>query len=291
MKKIILTLVLLFFLLDISQAQYSKNRWRKYRYELYGGLGTAHFFGELGGANSDGTHFVKDINFSETQPVISLGLRYRLFKNLYVKGAFTYAMLSGDDNDTEWKARKFRNLNFKTDVFELGGFVEYAFYSASYPVFRSAPYCRRKIQTVNFYAFTGLVGFYFNPKGLNPNTKSWVALRPLKTEGQGVFDGRKEYSLFQVAIPLGLGFTISLNKYWSIGCELSARHTFTDYIDDVSTTYVPKDVLDKIDKGSAVMSDKRARPNYKGQRGNPDHNDAYIFLSLSLYKKIRTKRR
>lgn len=57
-----------------------------------------------------------------------------------------------------------------------------------------------------------------------------VKLRPLQTEG-------KAYSPIGVAIPFGLGFRYKLAKNWDLAFEVGWRYTFTDYLDDVSSTY------------------------------------------------------
>ena len=74
----------------------------------------------------------------------------------------------------------------------------------------------------------------------NPDYYSqWIDLQPLGTEGQGTtaYPDRKKYSRTQIAIPMGGGVKISLNDNLNIAFSFSARKTYTDYLDDVSTTY------------------------------------------------------
>ena len=92
------------------------------------------------------------------------------------------------------------------------------------------------------YVTAGVAGFYYNPKSVAPDG-SLVALRPLKTEGQGLPNGADEYGKFSVAIPVGFGVRKSLNRTIGIKLELTHRFTFTDYIDDVSTNYYSTSVL------------------------------------------------
>ena len=60
-----------------------------------------------------------------------------------------------------------------------------------------------------------------------------------RTEGQGTtsFQNRKPYSLTQLSIPFGGGVKIGVSDDFNIIIEYGLRKTFTDYIDDVSTTY------------------------------------------------------
>ena len=79
----------------------------------------------------------------------------------------------------------------------------------------------------------------------------WVSLRDLGTEGQ-FFDAdtreqysnlySKEppnpYSKFQIVLPVGIGARYKLTNNLDISMEVGYRHTFTDYLDDVSGEYV-----------------------------------------------------
>src|SRR6185295_10199877 len=85
------------------------------------------------------------------------------------------------------------------------------------------------------YGFAGIGVFYFNPKTVYRGKV--YDLRSLLTEGQGIVPGRGKYSLIQPCIPLGVGFKYTIDRKWGLGLELGLRKTFTDYIDDVSTTY------------------------------------------------------
>ncbi|RYZ40707.1 MAG: gliding motility-associated C-terminal domain-containing protein, partial [Sphingobacteriales bacterium] len=67
-----------------------------------------------------------------------------------------------------------------------------------------------------------------------------VFLRPLGTEGQGHpnYPDRKPYSSMGICIPLTVGFKYNLSPSMNFFAEAGYRYTNTDYIDDVSTTYV-----------------------------------------------------
>src|SRR6185295_9077554 len=64
-------------------------------------------------------------------------------------------------------------------------------------------------------------------------------------EGQGIAGyQRSPYALTQFAIPLGGGVKYALTSNIHTGLEIGIRKLFTDYLDDVSTTYAdPNDLL------------------------------------------------
>ena len=47
-----------------------------------------------------------------------------------------------------------------------------------------------------------------------------------------------EYSLSAISIPFGIGVKYALSDKINLGLEMGARRTFTDFLDDVSGTYV-----------------------------------------------------
>ncbi len=268
-------------------------------------LGASNFLGELGGANQIGTHFVKDFEFSMTRPSAALGYRYKFNKRMAVKCGLYYQLLSGADKTTEEPYRKNRNLSFRSNIFELSSQVELYFT-------KEAVGHRYKIKSVkgmrnyNFqsYLFLGVGAFYFNPKANYKGT--WVALQPLGTEGQGL-NGKAKYSRISICIPYGLGFKNAVNSDWTIGIEVGMRYTFTDYIDDVSTTYYDKDALlaahGAVGAYLADPSLHRMPPEFGGDapgngqttagniRGHSNHNDAYMFVNITATKKIYLHKR
>lgn len=71
-----------------------------------------------------------------------------------------------------------------------------------------------------------------------------------------------EYSNVQMAIPFGGGFKYIVNPRWYVAIEFGVRKTFFDYLDNVS------DFKDQTQK------------NYR--YGNPNDNDNYYFLGITL---------
>jgi hypothetical protein len=98
-------------------------------------------------------------------------------------------------------------------------------------------------------------------------TKRFVRFTPYLFGGLALFgiagnaEKTAEYSNVQASIPFGGGVKYVLNPKWYLSLEFGIRKTWTDYLDNVSG------------------GDLR----YKNfQYGNPNDNDAYYFLGISL---------
>jgi hypothetical protein len=154
---------------------------------------------------------------------------------------------------------------------------------------------------IQTYGFLGVGGFYYNPKSIRAGV--WHSLRPLRTEGQGIKPGTKEYSKISICVPMGMGLKYAVNRRWNIGLEYGLRLTFTDYIDDVSTVYVDPALLQAaFDPQTAVIATYFAQPGgydisaadnggvdptgVGQQRGESKYNDAYMFMTVTVNYKI-----
>ncbi len=298
------------FLLIILLPMFSQaQRWKRMRYEIVAAAGTTNFLGELGGANQIGTNYYKDLEMAATRYVLNLGMRYKLSQSTAVKVGFSYGRLRGDDKWTQEPYRNNRNLNFKSPIVELSAQYEFSWMKETigsrYKV-RRVRGRGKKGSDLYVYGFFGIAGYYFNPKAQYNGT--WTALAPLNTEGQTLVSTRQDYSRFQFAIPLGVGLKYSLNKTSSIGIEYGIRKVFTDYIDDVSTTYYDKNELSQnFGDASAQLSDPALTGNggtggapgpFGGcqtcagqQRGDPRDLDHYMFFLITYNYKLKTTRK
>ena len=110
-------------------------------------------------------------------------------------------------------------------------------------------------------------------------------LQELGTEGQDISE---EYFLVSGGITLGAGFKYDLSSDVTFAVEFTTRRVFTDYIDDVSSTYPDKARLNVVRGPQAVALSDRSLVDGIGiegrQRGNSSDNDRYTFLSLSFTK-------
>ncbi len=257
-------------------------------------FGPSNFLGDLGGNVGKGTTFIKDNNFPETK--VMFGGHLSIYpRDWYgIRIDMNFGSLAGDDAIIKGKggaeeARRVRNLSFKTNIFET--FVAGEFYPTTF--LEDDP--SDVFHKIRPYGVLGVGVFHFNPQGIDPATGQWVYLRPLHTEGEGFkdFPGRKEYSLWQLNIPMGVGIKYWLSENFSLGLEVIHRKTFTDYIDDVSTTYIdPQEFYNNLPVAQAALAARMAdksnisgvgRTNNPGdKRGDATHNDSYYSFGFKL---------
>jgi hypothetical protein len=141
----------------------------------------------------------------------------------------------------------------------------------------------------------GLGVFHFNPQGSlqQGGNEVWYNLRPLHTEGEGWVPGRKEYSLTQANIPMGAGIRYFLSEDINISFELIYRKLFTDYLDDVSTSYInPALFAQHLSPTQAALAEEISNKSAEGyntpgyvagdKRGTPSNNDAYFTFGFKL---------
>lgn len=242
--------------------------------------------GLFGGAS----YYLGDLNPGKQffMPRLAGGLVYRYNPGKrfawHIHGV--YGSVQADDARSTDEAQQLRNLSFRSQVIEFATILEFNFfnYEIGNP---STP--------ITPYIFGGISLFRFNPKA--DYFGEWVALQPLGTEGQGstVYASRKEYSLINGAFPFGFGVKFHALGRLGFSLEWGLRKTFTDYLDDVSTTYADPDVLFATQGLVAVELADRSLVNpgpinTNRQRGNETNRDWYSFAGLTITYKIQPKR-
>lgn len=148
------------------------------------------------------------------------------------------------------------------------------------------------------YLYGGLAVFHFNP-WTHDSRGVKTYLKPLSTEGQGLpqYPMQKPYNLTQLALPFGAGFKVAVTDGFAVGIEFSQRKTFTDYLDDVSSHYVDRDVL-LLAKGTKAVelsyredelpNGRPMFPAHGEQRGTPSEMDWYYFFGLTMELKLNS---
>jgi len=218
-----------------------------------------------------------------TNGAIGVTVNYELMEQFMVRGGFTYTIVGGADRFNSDDTLRARNLAFETKVAEFSLVGEYYFFNLY-------------DQKFSPYLFAGLAVYHFNPYAFN-GSKQKVFLKPLSTEGEGLpqYPDRKPYALTQPAIPFGGGVKYAINDNLRVGLELGMRKLFTDYFDDVSTTYVdPNDLLaergqlavDMSYRGDELPGGNPSYPSKGAQRGGSNHKDWYYFLGLHLTYRL-----
>lgn len=252
MKRIILIMLL-------GMMAYGLNAQKTLEFGLFGG--GAYYLGDM----NPGFHFLM------AKPAYGLVARYNLDTRWAVKLSAMQGEVAGDDRKTG--AVENRELYFNSQITDISAVVEFNFFNYWTGSTRNfvAP-----------YIFGGLGLFMFNPQA------DGVFLRDLGTEGQNVgFDGRSPYQTTQLAIPFGLGFKYSLNTRLGVAVEWGLRKTFTDYIDDVSTTYYLDGESINPSKPAEYYSDPTMDHQPYIARGNASTMDWYAFFGLSITYKFR----
>lgn len=287
------TLVLICVLFATSQKTFSQSiTLGNGKLEAGLAIGPLFFLGDLGGNHGIGTDNLKDVNFPLTK--ISKGL----FVNIYpaewlgFRVAVNHGVLEAYDNIIKDKGgaetfRKQRNLQFKSSMLEAYIATEI------YPTVFLERYDGLKGK-LRPYGIAGFGVMKFNPKGeyFDPSGRStWVELAPLHLEGQGFteYPDRKPYKLMSFEMPLGAGFKYYFQENKYVGFEVVHRKSFTDYVDDVSTTYIDANLFDKYLSPSDASMAKQLyyRQNFPNntntrpalgaeQRGDPEDNDSFF---------------
>jgi len=263
MKQLLLVLATILFLHAGAGAQSDYGVTQEAEYGL--SLGVAHYFGDLNNR--------ADLN----RPKIALGAFYMKEVNPYigVRLNLHYAQLGYSDQYSQNEFQRRRNLSFNTNIFEISlrGDFNFFQYNPSDPTHSFTP-----------YATLGLGAFSYNPYAYLNGTKYY--LRPLHTEGETFYKGRKEYGTMALCVPVGLGIKYAVTEKVNIRFEIAYRFTSTDYIDDVSSTYVG---IDKFPAGS-VAAQLQDRSFATGtpigvegfQRGFSKQKDAYAIAEFGI---------
>lgn len=225
-----------------------------------------------------GSYYIGDLNrfahFRGTQPAAGIIYRYNIHSRLSFRANFTYGNVIGDDALAKEELLRNRNLNFKSDIFELAAGVEFNYFpfQLGHERYKGTAYLLAEI---------GM--FRMNPKTMHNG--EWVYLQPLGTEGQGSdLSSRGRYNLYQVCIPLGVGCKLSLGRRVSLNFEYGIRKTFTDYLDDVrADAFInPDDLAAANGPLAAELSNKSLDGSRFGKRGTSATKDWYAFFGMMI---------
>ena len=252
--------IIVIFTLSLTCSLSAQRGW-----ETGAGIGVSHYFGDL---NSD-----NEIN--------ALGIAGRVFARYNFNNRIAWALglhygqISGTDQNSENNFENLRNLSFRSDVGDVTAHFEFNFLPYNHG-------SRDKFYTP--YLFGGFNVYYFNPQAEYEGVLH--DLRPLGTEGQFIGE---EYNTIDLGLTYGGGIKLSLSFEWSIELELSARYLFTDYLDDVSTSYPDYDDLEGL-RGELAVTLADRSPEVTEfpigetgrQRGNSTNNDFYTFLTFNV---------
>lgn len=247
---------------------------------LFAGIycpGQSYFTALEVGFSGGASQYFGDLNehygFQTVGPAGGIYARERLNSYIALKVESNFTQVGYNDSYNSDPYDKLRNLNFKSNIVEIAAQAEFNFFAFVTGVkgHRYTPY------------LTGGIGaFFFDPYTTYNGIKYY--LRPLGTEGQYAGYGDRRYSSSAICFPIGAGI-----KYWikggvNVSFEISDRLTTTDYLDDVSTTYVGAAAFANNPIAQALQD--RSPGQVLGipgkQRGNTSSKDQYLMALLSM---------
>ncbi len=279
MKKCFLTAIVIFSMFTTSvfaQGVYEQQG------EFGFTVGAAHYFGDL------------NTRAGLNRPKPAIGIFYtKQFNNyLGLRVSAHFAQLGYSDIYSKNTYQKSRNLSFNTDIFEVAAQGEFNFFRfiAGDPYYNFTP-----------FVTLGVGLFSFNPYAYLDSKK--VYLRPLGTEGQNIQYNdpatgkiRKPYSSMAVCFPIGAGIKYNFSNNVNLSFQITHRLTMTDYLDDVSSTYVGIDKfppLNGLPSTAGILQDRSFELGtpigVEGrQRGFNKQKDQYIIAEVGISFSIST---
>ena len=276
-------------------------------------IGTANYLGDIGGDDLTRRDFSADLHLDATRLSTHAFVRYRFNPFFAVRGLIGTCFIEDDDALSSNIPRVSRNAHFRNFVNEFSLRSEVTLFSR--PMITR--YTSKLRVGVSAYGIFGLTGVLHAPQAqldrnaaefhfergtitTNPNQfdyDEWYDLRTFGTE-------KSSYSNGAMAFPLGAGVSFVLNNSLRIGADFVWNLTTTDHLDDVSFTWANPDDLSDIgvvlsSPTSVVTAENAGLENpeaavgnfiYNGvtdaPRGNPDKNDTYGTLQVSVSKVV-----
>lgn len=256
-------------------------------------LGSMNSLTDLGGRSGIGRTFIKDLNIGFTHFAGGLYAGF-IYNNKYaLRIEATMSKYSGHDSVLRRVkapdialARYNRNLGVRSDIKEIALIGELHLLYIIKDIFGDYDPPR-----FSPYLLAGVGYFKFNPQ--NNIGDRWVDLHPLSTEGQGFkeYPDKLPYKLEQFNLPVGGGVKYDYSERLTIRGEFILRKLFTDYLDDLSTTYINPAVFANYLSGqqladALVLHDRQlipaTDPRGGSKRGTVTQNDSYFTFNLKV---------
>jgi len=251
--------------------------------------GVAHYFGDLNTRS----------HINRPKPAVGIFFKKQFNNYLGIRASAHYAQLGYSDIYSDNDFEKRRNLSFNSEIIEFavqGDFNFFKFVPGD-PDYSFTP-----------FVALGIGAFSFNPYAYNQDKK--IYLRPLGTEGQNIGytdpnngKERKTYSSMAVCFPISAGLKYNLAHNVNLSFQITHRLTMTDYLDDVSTTFIGIDKFPPLNgqpSTAGIMQDRSFETGTPigtegRQRGLSKQKDQYIMaevgisFSINSYKCPATK--
>jgi hypothetical protein len=219
MKRTVLTLLLLCFIVSFAEAQI----WKLKRYEITAGFGPSFFFGDIGGySQTKNLLGLRDITLKQTRFDFNASLKYRINQAINIRLSLTSGFLHATDIRGSNENRGFESSIL---IFEPAFIGEY--YIIKNKAENSYLFTKGKntglfgfIKSLDFYVFSGIGGLVYSVKGNS------------RLENFGINPGG-----FTTVIPVGVGSTLVYSPNFNFGVELNYRYSFSDHLDGYTSQY------------------------------------------------------
>lgn len=244
------------------------------------------------GVSVGGSQYFGDLNdsygFKTPYPAVGAFTRIHMNPYIAVRIGANLTRVSYNDKMSSNAFNKTRNLNFVSNIAEAAIFTEFNFFS-----FMTGQEKSRWTP----YLVGGAGVFYYNPYTTLNGRRYY--LRELGTEGQLAGYGDRGYTNISFMFPVGAGFKYWLRPGVNFGFEISNRLTMTDYMDDVSATYVGADKFSGtpgFEDPAFILQDRSGEVSNvplgrEGkQRGNSSSKDQYLLVTFNLSFQLQTYR-
>ena len=299
------------FCIALSQTTSAQNASRIYvepdGWSIGTDVGMTDLWGDVG-TKSILAHYT---NSKYTDKVCFMGGlfgRYTIHPALSVRMMFNYGVLYATDKwnydavkggglaeGSDAVQRYLRAQNVKDQTFESTVLLELT-------PFRLNPESKAAHRRGQLVLGAGIGLFHFTPYSTVGNSTQYVKIHDLDLEGQGWGgDYPKQFSLWQPAIPLMLGYRWDIGQHLNLGLEFMYRYCFTDYLDGVSGKYVDPEAFyahftPTQAAQAAAVADKtpyfyNQAPNAAGNLRGTSGNDSYSTITITFYYKIFNKTR
>jgi len=239
------------------------------------GTGVSAYFGDL----TYTQQFFQQVSPSASADIsVDFNSRFRARLNI------AYVPVQANDKKSIYWPTRNRNLNFKSDVFEVSTLAEFDLFNSENVM-------------ITPYLFAGPGMFFFNPTTIDRYGQK-VELKYIGTEVQpgalalalqgkdaAINQFSKAYKTNAFCLVSGLGFRVQVSELFSVGAEIAYRFTNTDILDDVSAKEYPnKNLMSPYAYQLAFRGDEikpNAQPGYQ-PRGNPLTNDSYYSVQVRM---------
>lgn len=273
---IFIAMLLISSLTARSQYYYYDNRYydKDVIWEIGASAGFMTGITDVGGKKG----FMPNFKSAQLNGSVFIGALYQNVAGVRIEAS--WGRIAGADSNG---LNKKRNLSFRTPIREIAIIGELHPLNLQY---HEVP------APISPYIALGMGWFSFNPQAnLNGN---WVDLQPLRTEGQGFAQrpGTRPYRLSQANIIGGFGVKYELSQLVTARAEFLFRYTFTDYLDDASTTYVDPAWFDSYLSPQSANLAKQLYdrsvdkdPTYSGPgsiRAGAKSNDHYMSFNFKI---------